>query len=453
MKKATLMLFLFFCFFSINKADTLESFESGILEPWDINFINESTGYICGTGGLYVSNNAGANWSYHYGPTNWGVDTTMGIYDFDFCSNGTAYAVGWRGVRFDSTLWQFYGLIIKTTDNGDHWFDISIKEADRISLDDWLNRLKRLRNSSSNIQTVLCIDPDQVIINGDGAGGQYLKTTNGGLSWITYTTSWNTFFELISYNEGLLGGQWNRLSRSTNGGLNWITISDPGLNTTTQTLAAVGSSIFVGGKEMSNWTYLSYSFSTNTGLSWVNTVLPDTGEFNDILFLDNTIGYATGRNAMSLDGPGYPKGYIFKTTDQGRTWIKIFEQQWQEMFGVCKTQTYVYFVGMSVVKRLPLQMVGVQSQGSNVESYSLSQNYPNPFNPTTKISFTVPINGFVTLTVFDVTGKKIQTLVNEQKNSGNYSVEFNGNSLSSGVYFYKLETDSFIETKKMTLIK
>ncbi len=454
MKKATILLLLVFCFFlrtNLRASDTLISFESGILEPWDIHFINNNTGYIGANSGLHISTNAGENWSYHYGPKNWGVDTTMGIYDFDF-SNATAYAVGWRGIRINDSLWQFYGLIIKSIDNGAHWFDISIREAERTSIDDWLKQ-GRLRRSSSIIQAVLCINPNEVIISGDGAAGQYQKTTDGGLSWVSYTTGWNTFFELVSYNEGLLGGQGNRLSRSTNGGTNWVTISVPQLNTSTEALASVGSTIFVGGWEMSNWTYLSCSYSTNTGLSWVNVVLPDTGSFNDILFLDNNIGYATARYAMSLEGFSYPKGYIYKTVDQGRSWEKIFEQQWQEMFGVCETPNYIYFVGMSVVKRLQLNMVGAHSQETTVSNYLLSQNYPNPFNPTTKISYSVPVSDIVSLTIFDVTGKKLQTLINEQKSSGNYEVEFDASNLSSGTYYYKISAGEFTETKRMVLIK
>jgi hypothetical protein len=85
--------------------------------------------------------------------------------------------------------------------------------------------------------------------------------------------------------------------------------------------------------------------------------------------------------------------------------------------------------------------------------YSLSQNYPNPFNPVTKINFSLPKNGLVTLKVYDVLGKEVKTLVNEVKNAGTYVVDFSGTSLSSGTYFYRLESNGFVETKKMMLIK
>lgn len=87
------------------------------------------------------------------------------------------------------------------------------------------------------------------------------------------------------------------------------------------------------------------------------------------------------------------------------------------------------------------------------ENYSLSQNYPNPFNPTTNINFAIPQNGFVSLKVYDISGKEVMTLVNKNMNVGSYSVEFNGSYLSSGVYFYRLESGNFVETKKMMLVK
>jgi hypothetical protein len=91
--------------------------------------------------------------------------------------------------------------------------------------------------------------------------------------------------------------------------------------------------------------------------------------------------------------------------------------------------------------------------------FSLEQNYPNPFNPTTKIKYTVPVTlsevegSLVTLKVYDVLGNEIATLVNEEKPAGSYEVEFDGNNLPSGIYFYQLQAGQFTQTKKMLLIK
>ena len=88
-----------------------------------------------------------------------------------------------------------------------------------------------------------------------------------------------------------------------------------------------------------------------------------------------------------------------------------------------------------------------------VKDYYLSSNYPNPFNPTTNIRYSIPKSGMVKLAVFDALGREIQTLVNESLKPGTYEASFDGTMLNSGVYFYKLITDGFTDTKKMLLIK
>jgi hypothetical protein len=85
--------------------------------------------------------------------------------------------------------------------------------------------------------------------------------------------------------------------------------------------------------------------------------------------------------------------------------------------------------------------------------YSLNQNWPNPFNPSTTISYQLSTQSHVTLKVFDVLGKEVATLVNENKKSGSYEVEFDGSKLMSGIYFYRLQTGNHIETKKLLLLK
>jgi len=86
-------------------------------------------------------------------------------------------------------------------------------------------------------------------------------------------------------------------------------------------------------------------------------------------------------------------------------------------------------------------------------SYGLSQNYPNPFNPVTKINYELPSDGKVKLMIYDVLGREVKTLVNEVKQAGKYTVEFNGHNYASGVYFYRIESGKFTEVKRMVLVK
>lgn len=85
--------------------------------------------------------------------------------------------------------------------------------------------------------------------------------------------------------------------------------------------------------------------------------------------------------------------------------------------------------------------------------FELLQNYPNPFNPSTKISWQSPVSSHQSLKIYDVLGNEVATLVDEYKEAGNYEVEFDASKLSSGIYFYKLRAGSFVETKKMILLR
>jgi len=99
------------------------------------------------------------------------------------------------------------------------------------------------------------------------------------------------------------------------------------------------------------------------------------------------------------------------------------------------------------------KVVGIEDKEQIPIKYVLAQNYPNPFNPTTTIDYSIPNSSFVTLKIFDLLGKEIATLVNEEKSIGNYEIEFNGSNLSSGVYFYKMQSGAFVATKKLILLK
>lgn len=106
------------------------------------------------------------------------------------------------------------------------------------------------------------------------------------------------------------------------------------------------------------------------------------------------------------------------------------------------------------VRRAPCLTIGINPISSEIpEHFSLSQNYPNPFNPNTKIKIQISKLSKVKLIVYDALGRQIETLVNEQLNPGTYEVDFDGSKYSSGIYFYKLVTDGFSDTKKMVLVK
>lgn len=93
------------------------------------------------------------------------------------------------------------------------------------------------------------------------------------------------------------------------------------------------------------------------------------------------------------------------------------------------------------------------NNNSIVNRYQLHQNYPNPFNPTTKIKFEIPQQNFVSLKIYDISGREVANLINGERNAGAYDVEFDGSYLASGTYFYRLQAGDFVEVKKMVLLK
>ncbi|MBZ0204151.1 MAG: T9SS type A sorting domain-containing protein, partial [Ignavibacteria bacterium] len=106
------------------------------------------------------------------------------------------------------------------------------------------------------------------------------------------------------------------------------------------------------------------------------------------------------------------------------------------------------------ISKMTGAVVGINNPISQIpNTYKLEQNYPNPFNPTTNIKFGLPNAGNVKLVVFDILGREVTTLVNEYKIAGIYTVDFDASMYSSGVYFYRIESGDFSQTKKMLLIK
>jgi hypothetical protein len=120
--------------------------------------------------------------------------------------------------------------------------------------------------------------------------------------------------------------------------------------------------------------------------------------------------------------------------------------------GCTITTTYsrTYRPNIRITSGAPL---GIIKNEEIPTAYSLSQNYPNPFNPVTSINYAIPKQGLVTLKIYDVLGREITTLVNDVKNPGYYTVDFNASSFGSGVYFYKITSNSFTDIKRMILVK
>ena len=190
-----------------------------------------------------------------------------------------------------------------------------------------------------------------------------------------------------------------------------------------------------------DWDYGQLLISTNNGSSWT----PMAGMY-------------TNPGVGSFQPPGQP---LYDGTQL--TWVKesidlssYLGQQIKLRF-ILKADGYVQADGWYVddINIVAFEFVptGTDPIAEVVKNYSLEQNYPNPFNPTTEIEFIISEAGQATLKVFDILGNEVSTLVNEQKAVGKYKLTFNASNLPSGVYFYTLQSGSFVSTKKMILLK
>ena len=186
--------------------------------------------------------------------------------------------------------------------------------------------------------------------------------------------------------------------------------------------------------------YFYISRTTNGGVNWVTS---NSQIANNIYFNNNMEGVYSSNSTL------------MKTTDGGSSWFNS-NINGNNIQGLCANGKDLYVVGDygMIMKGTDIFTTGIQNEGNIIpDKYFLNQNYPNPFNPTTKISFALPKAGQVTIKVFDVLGKEIETLVNESLKPGTYEAAFDGSNYPSGVYFYRLTSDGFVETKRMVLIK
>jgi hypothetical protein len=159
--------------------------------------------------------------------------------------------------------------------------------------------------------------------------------------------------------------------------------------------------------------------------------------------------YYIKQNELSLAGINsvYYGTSMFDITNDGKEEILISLDQIIDLPGDDQIRTFTYIYK-------PDKTSGIINTSENIPNeIDVFQNYPNPFNPRTTITYQVPEISFVTLKIYDVLGNRIATLINEEKPAGSYEVEFDASSLSSGIYFYKLQSGSFVETKKMVLLK
>jgi photosystem II stability/assembly factor-like uncharacterized protein len=375
-----------------------------------------------------------------------------------FTTNLTGYAVGSNN------------SIIKTTNSGINWTYQSVQ---------------------GSYNSIYFIDPNtgySVGVNVSFTVSLIIKTTNAGISWVNHNPGtgnrlYSVYFPNV--NTGYVSGQFGLILKTTNSGVNWFQQSS---GTTTNSLECVhflnSNTGFIAGGFTNSSILLK---TTNGGINWIPLTTNVSDRWLSMSFLDTNIGYVTGVNGSIikttnsgvnwiiqnsgsntyLDGvhfininTGYISGWsgvILKTTNGGENWESQFS-------GTNRNLESIYFIDSvtaftagqdgTILKTTNGGITPIEQTGNIIfKDFLLYQNYPNPFNPNTNIQFNISNSTFTKLTIYDVTGGVITILVNEELRPGVYEVDWDASNKASGIYYYKLETQSFTETKRMVLLK
>jgi hypothetical protein len=243
--------------------------------------------------------------------------------------------------------------------------------------------------------------------------------------------------------------------RSTDNGATWAA-SNTGLPAFGRTVSAItrsGSNLFAGLRNSSVY------ISTNNGGNWTSagTGIP-VGSY---LFTLHSVGQFVFAG-FNYQSPTSANG-IYRSSNNGANWTPVNDglPNPYSINVIAVMGTNMYGSALGVWKRPLSQLTDVREIASGIPgSFSLEQNYPNPFNPTTKIRFSLSSqerdgvrSQHVSLNVYDILGKEVATLVNEELKPGTYETTFSTNGLASGMYIYRLKAGQYSETKSMLLMK
>ena len=470
-------------------------------------FFDFNTGFSAGgnpSGCVIIkTTNGGANWNINYQST-----SNVNIKFIKFYNLNTGFAVGG---------YYPISVIMKTTNQGLSWanqnttitgsmYFISFLSVDTLFVASDYGRILKTTNGG-NVWTVIqapitdifeCI---QFVNQSTGyavsRGGQILKTTNSGTNWfISFNCgTWLNSVNFTNPNTGYAVGQSGMTLYTTDAGSNWIYQSLGTSSILNEVYFINQSTGFVLGAAG------LILKTTNVGTNWVLQTPGINSDLYSSFFINNNTGFICGDN-----------GTILKTTSGGLPLIVptlVYPQNNSTNIPLTPALTWTsnplansYKVQVSTLsnfstivdsatvtttqRTIPngkltnattyfwrvnatnetgtgpwseIWNFGTTTSGINQISHEipdkndLFENYPNPFNPSTNIKYQITKSSFVSLKVFDLLGREIETLVNEKQSPGTYQVKFENNHLQSGIYFYKIQTGEFVKVMKMVLIK
>ncbi len=310
--------------------------------------------------------------------------------------------------------YPMYTGVYLSTDNGTTWTQTSLNNRGVYSL---------------------AVNGNRIFAGTNSSNGLYLSSDNG-TSWTQTSISHSVGSLAIIGNNVFAGTYLSGVYLSTDNGTTW---SQTSLNNqSVGSLAIIRNNVFAGTYAPGTGVYLS----TNNGTTWTQTSLNDQRIFSLVV---------SGNNIFAGTYNG-----VYVSNDNGTSWAQWNEGLLSRVAAFCILNNYIFggTNSFSVFKRPLSELTGIQIISNEIPNkFSLSQNYPNPFNPSTKIKFALANNSFAKLVIFDAIGREVETLVNEQLNAGTYEADWDASNYSSGIYFYKLISNQFTETRKMILMK
>ena len=420
---------------------------SGTVPP-SVSIVDPNVLWICG----------GTNVPLVFRSTNAGVNFTSAIGNLtldQFCIWGISATTAYIGDGGVSGGAGGNAKVNKTTDGGVTWNLV-------MSTGGTAGFINGIVFSRTNPQ-IGCIESDPP--NGLGTSYWVQLTTNGGTSWTLLSppgvsgaaSAQNSVFIIDQTFMGYgLNAAPARVTVTTNGGTTWTTSSLPG--TTGPFVSGIAfSTDKLRGIAVTASDLPAVDFTTDAGTSWISRNV-GTG----ITGILSACKWIPGTNVIYVVGQATTANAIKRSTDGGTTWTTMTTG------GISAVSHFDFVLGSGNVifgfavaldgsclrLRDSVLVTGINNNNNEIPvEYALNQNYPNPFNPSTTIRYALPRSSNVTLKIYDMLGNEVKTVVNEFKTAGNYSVNFDASSLSSGVYFYKIVAGDFTDAKKMTLVK
>lgn len=405
MKKSTCF-FLVVCFFAISinlqaqwiNTANFPSFGGGVL-----SLAVSGNNLYAGTlnAGVFLTSDEGENW----------IEANSGLTDNQIWSLAVSASSIYAGTE--------NGVFI-TTDNGSNWSEASSGLTD------------------GTVYSFVVSGSDLFAGTDDGV----FLSTNNGTNWTDVSAGlpdgWIRALTVSGTN--LFASAGFGVYLSTDNGSNWNEVSS-GLpdNRIIYSLAVIGTSLFAGTSGAGVYV------STNNGTNW------DAANSG----LENDDVWALAVSGTSIFA-GTENNGVLLSANNSSDWVNT-EYELGSSWALALTETDIFAAGgLSRVAKRPLAelITDFEDEREIIPAvWKLNQNYPNPFNPSTMIIYQIPEAGFVVLKVYDILGKEVKTLVNENNQAGSYNIRFDASDLASGFYIYQIMINSYISSKKMLLIK